>query len=88
MCGGVVGRAVAERLDGFQQKHRWAGFPPAVLYKYVDDFGTYLAALLTYYGFVSLFPLLLLISTVLGLSWPVMPSCSTRYSPRRCTSFR
>jgi len=58
--------AVAERLDGFQQKHRWAGFPLAVVYKYVDDFGAYLAALLTYYGFVSLFPLLLLISTVLG----------------------
>ena len=62
----MVGVAVAERLDGFQQKHRWAGFPLAVVYKYVDDFGAYLAALLTYYGFVSLFPLLLLISTVLG----------------------
>jgi membrane protein len=36
-----------------------------VAYKYFDDFGAYLAALLTYYGFVSLFPLLLL-STVLG----------------------
>jgi uncharacterized BrkB/YihY/UPF0761 family membrane protein len=58
--------AVAERLDEFQRKHQWAGFPLAVLYKYVDDFGAYLAALLTYYGFVSLFPLLLLFSTVLG----------------------
>ena len=37
-----------------------------MLYKYVDDQGGYLAALLTYYGFVSLFPLLLLASTVLG----------------------
>ena len=60
--------AVAERLDGFQRRHRWAGFPLAVLYKYVDDFGAYLAALLTYYGFVSLFPLLLLISTVLSFA--------------------
>jgi hypothetical protein len=42
--------AVSERLDGFQRKHPWAGFPLAVLYKYVDDFGAYLAALLTYYG--------------------------------------
>ena len=58
--------AMTERLDEFQRKHRWAGFPLAVLYKYVDDFGAYLAALLTYYGFVSLFPLLLLFSTVLG----------------------
>jgi len=54
MRGGVVGVPVAERLDGFQQRHRWAGFPLAVSYKYVDDFGTYLAALLTNYGFVSL----------------------------------
>jgi membrane protein len=66
MCGEVVGVAVAERLDGFQRRHRRAGFPLAVVYKYVDDFGAYLAALLTYYGFVSLFPLLLLISTVLS----------------------
>ena len=34
-------------------------FPLAVAYKYYDDFGGYLAALLTYYGFVSLFRLLL-----------------------------
>ena len=59
--------AITERLDRFQRKHRWAGFPLAVVYKYVDDFGAYLAALLTYYAFVSLFPLLLLLSTVLGL---------------------
>ena len=58
--------AITERLDQFQRKHRWAGFPLAVVYKYFDDFGAYLAALLTYYGFVSLFPLLLLLSTILG----------------------
>lgn len=58
--------AITQRLDRFQRKHPWAGFPLAVAYKYFDDFGAYLAALLTYYGFVSLFPLLLLLSTVLG----------------------
>ena len=58
--------AVTEHLDRFQRKHPWAGFPLAVAYKYFDDFGAYLAALLTYYGFVSLFPLLLLLSTILG----------------------
>jgi membrane protein len=61
-----LGVAVTQRLDRFQQKHSWAGFPLAVIYKYFDDFGAYLAALLTYYGFVSLFPLLLLVSTILG----------------------
>ena len=37
-----------------------------MLYKYFDDSGGYLAALLTYYAFVSFFPLLLLLSIVLG----------------------
>jgi YihY family inner membrane protein len=54
------------RIDAFQRRHHWAAFPLAVVYKYFDDFGPYLAALLTYYAFVSLFPLLLLLSTVLG----------------------
>lgn len=54
------------RIDRFQRKHPWSGFPIAVLYKFFDDNGNYLAALMTYYAFVSLFPLLLLSSTVLG----------------------
>jgi YihY family inner membrane protein len=58
--------SVAERLDRLQRRHRAAGFPIAVVYKYVDDSGPYLAALITYYAFVSLFPLLLLLSTILG----------------------
>ncbi|HJQ44413.1 MAG TPA: YihY/virulence factor BrkB family protein [Jatrophihabitantaceae bacterium] len=54
------------RLDAFQRRHPRAAFPLAVLYKYADDFGGYLAALLTYYAFMSLFPLLLLASSILG----------------------
>jgi YihY family inner membrane protein len=57
---------VTEWFDRFQQRHAWAGFPLAVVYKFVDDQGSYLAALITYYGFLSLFPLLLLLSSVLG----------------------
>lgn len=37
-----------------------------MLYKFGDDQGFYLAALITYYGFVSLFPLLLLFVSLLG----------------------
>lgn len=54
------------RVDDFQQRHRAVGLPIAVVYKYVDDGGPQLAALITYFAFVSLFPLLLLASTVLG----------------------
>jgi len=55
-----------QRVDDVQRRHRWMGLPLAVLWKFLDDEGTYLAALITYYGFVSLFPLLLLAVTVLG----------------------
>ncbi|MGE2732033.1 YihY/virulence factor BrkB family protein [Mycolicibacterium vaccae] len=53
-------------LDRLQQRSRTAGFAIAVVYKYVDDQANYLAALITYYAFVSLFPLLLLLTTALG----------------------
>ncbi|MGH3673935.1 MAG: YihY/virulence factor BrkB family protein [Pseudonocardiaceae bacterium] len=59
---------VTARLDGFQRRHSWLGFPLAVIYKFVDDQGGYLAALITYYGFVSLFPMLLLLVSVLGFT--------------------
>jgi membrane protein len=57
-----------QRLDEFQRRHPVLAFPLAVLYKYVDDSGAYLAALIAYYGFVSFFPLLLLMSTILGFA--------------------
>src|ERR1700704_3502403 len=53
-------------FDRFQQRHRWLGFPLAVLQKYSDDQGGYLAATITYYGFFALFPLLLVLTTLLG----------------------
>lgn len=53
-------------FDRFQQRHRWLGFPLAVLQKYADDQGGYLAATITYYAFFAIFPLLLVLTTVLG----------------------
>jgi membrane protein len=57
---------LTERLDAFQQRNPWAGFPLAVIYKFTDDQGNYLAALITYYGLLAVFPALLLGSSVLG----------------------
>jgi membrane protein len=57
---------ISASVDRYQQRHPAAGFPLAVIYKYADDSGGYLAALIAYYGFVSFFPLLLLLSTGLG----------------------
>jgi uncharacterized BrkB/YihY/UPF0761 family membrane protein len=53
-------------VDEFQRAHRVLGFPIGVIYKYFDDQGPYLAAILTYYAFVAIFPLLLIASSVLG----------------------
>jgi membrane protein len=53
-------------LDEYQRQHRWAAVTLAVVYKFIDDQGYYLAALLAYYAFLSLFPLLLLLVTCLG----------------------
>ena len=53
-------------FDRFQQRHASVGFPLAVLQKYSDDQAGYLAATITYYGFFSLFPLLLVLTTSLG----------------------
>lgn len=54
-------------LDELQRRNRLVGVLVAVVYKYNDDQGGYLAALITYYGLVSLFPLLLLLTTGLGV---------------------
>jgi membrane protein len=59
--GGIV--AWADRL---QRRHGVLGFPYAVIKKYGDDDGGREAALMTYYGFLSTFPLLLLGVAVLS----------------------
>ena len=53
-------------IDRFQQRHTVLGFPFGVVKKYGDDQGGKKAALLAHYGFLSLFPLLLVFITVLG----------------------
>src|SRR5450755_1019156 len=53
-------------LDRLQQRSPRLSFPAAVIKKFGDDQGGQLAALIAYYGFVSLFPLLLVLVTALG----------------------
>jgi len=61
-------------VDRFQQHNRVFGLLFAVVKKYGDDRAGQLAALLTYYGFLTLFPLLLLMVTVLGMVAGADPS--------------
>lgn len=54
-------------LDRFQRRHPVVAVPLAVIYKYFDDQGPYLASALTYYAFVAIFPLMLLGTSILGI---------------------
>jgi YihY family inner membrane protein len=53
-------------LDRFQQGRPRLGFLAAVIKKFTDDQAGQLAALISYYAFVSIFPLFLVLVTVLG----------------------
>ncbi len=63
--GGVI-NTVRDWADDFQRRHTIVGFPYAVIKKYGDDEGGRHAALLTYYGFLSIFPVLLLVVFVIS----------------------
>jgi YihY family inner membrane protein len=53
-------------FDRFQQRHAVLAIPIAVLRKFSDDQAGGYAALIAYYAFVAIFPLLLVFTTVLG----------------------
>lgn len=57
---------VIRPVDRWQQDHRAPGFVFGVVKKFGDDRGGTLAALITFYGFLSLFPLMLVGFTILG----------------------
>jgi membrane protein len=54
-------------VDHAQQGRTWLAFPVAVWKKFGDDQAGNLAALIAYYGFAALFPLLLVLVTVLDI---------------------
>src|SRR5262249_10269977 len=63
---GSDGMKLLRSLDRFQQRRPRVGFLAAVVKKLSDDQAGQLAALIAYYGFFSLFPLLLVFVTILG----------------------
>ena len=54
------------RLDHAQRLNPRLGFPLAVLKKFTEDKAGYLAALIAYFGFFSMFPLMLAFTSILG----------------------
>lgn len=50
---------IVAHVDSFQRRHTWIAMPYGIIKKFGEDGGGHLAALMTYYGFLSLFPLLI-----------------------------
>ena len=65
MSTGAVERLL-RAADRFQQRHSFLAMPVGVVKKFGDDRAGRHAALLAYYGFLSLFPLLLVFATLLA----------------------
>ena len=55
------------RLNQHQLKHRPSGFSYGVIKKYSEDNTGYQANLITYYAFIALFPLLIVVISLLQL---------------------
>ncbi|MBO0692084.1 MAG: YihY/virulence factor BrkB family protein [Acidimicrobiaceae bacterium] len=60
----MPGNGLKAKIDRYQQAHAVPGFIYGVVKKYGEDQGNYLAALTTFFGFLSIFPLLLAFFTV------------------------
>jgi YihY family inner membrane protein len=56
-----------DTLDRAQRERSVLGFPVATFYKFVDDQGPYLSAIISFYALLAIFPLLLLATTIFGV---------------------
>jgi membrane protein len=69
----LTARALAS-LDGYQRRHPSLAVLVGVVRKFIDDRASSLAALVAYYAFFSLFPLLLVLVSTLGFALEDNPS--------------
>ena len=54
-------------IDTFQRQHSFIGFVYSVIKKYNQDNGGYLSVVITYYSFLSLFPMLVVLTSLIEL---------------------
>jgi membrane protein len=71
---GPAAQRAGTEADAFQQRRPVLAFPVAVWKKFNDDRAGNLAALIAYYGFAAIFPLLLVLATVLNIVLKDNPS--------------
>lgn len=65
---------LTQYIDAFQRRHTITGFVYAVIKKYSQDNCVYQSVLITYYGFLSLFPLLVILTSLTKLLLKNNPS--------------
>ncbi len=73
-------KKITKKVDTYQRKHTVTAFSVAVIKRYGDDKVGKQAALITYYAFLSLFPLLLIFMTGLGMLAGSNPELQQRIS--------
>jgi len=66
MSPAAVPRRLMTAVDNWQRRTRWVSVPYAVQKKFGDDSANLLVVALAWYGFTSIFPLLLVVMTLLG----------------------
>lgn len=76
-----------QSADEFQQRHRFVSIPLAVWRKFSDDEGAKLASLISYYAFLSIFPLLIVLATVLSHVLANNPEAADRFVQSAAGSF-
>lgn len=79
--------AGVRRFDAYQHRHRALAFSVAVVKKFADDRSGRHAALIAYYGFFSLFPLLLVFVMVLGFFLRSSPTLQAEILSSTLASF-
>src|SRR4051794_28235963 len=89
--GGAAARRktnpLLRRVDTLQRRRAVLGFAVAVAKKFGEDGAGNLAALIAYYGFLSIFPLLLALTTVLGSVLRSHPALQRRILDSALTQF-
>ena len=76
-----------DTLDRAQRKRSVLGFPMATFFKFIDDQGPYLSAIISFYALLAVFPLLLLAVTIFGFILQGNPDLQERVIDSALGSF-
>jgi YihY family inner membrane protein len=76
-----------DTVDRAQRKRSFLGFPIATFFKFIDDQGPYLAAIISFYALLAIFPLLLLAVTIFGFVLQGNPELQDRLLDSTLSTF-